>query len=85
MCIYFNVRDRSSALGSCSCGGSLALTLHEGCEDYDSEHQAESANNDVANGQEIVTSAHNVCCGQDETLGPIEHAYVVKLLSERIN
>ena len=82
---WLNLRRRSSALRLCPGGGCLALTLHECCEEDDSEHEAEGSDDDVTNCKEIVATTHNVGCGQHETLGSIEGAHVVESFAECIH
>jgi len=53
------------------------LASHVGDEENDSEHDAESANNDVANCQEIVCAAENVRSGEHEVLVARKGAHVV--------
>ena len=56
------------------------LASHVGNEENDSEHDAESANNDVANCQEIVRAAENVRSGEHEVLVARKGAHIVEVI-----
>ena len=62
-----------------------SFTLHKGGEEDHSEHQAEGADDDVANGKEVVAAAHHVRCRQHEALGTAEGRDIVESLAEAVD
>ena len=58
-------------------GGSAS---HVGDKEDDSEHDAEGADDDVADGKEVVGAAKDVRSGEHEVLAAIERAHVVLVI-----
>ena len=58
----------------------LAFSVHVGNEEDDGEHDAEGADDDVADGEEVVLAAEQVGRRDHEVLVPAEVAHVVVIL-----
>ena len=58
----------------------LAFSVHVSDKEDDAEHDAEGANNNVADGQEVVLATENVSGRNDEVLVPTEAANIVVIL-----
>ena len=64
----------------CNIGPILALSVHVRDEEDDSEHEAESTNDDVAYREEVILSSKEIGCWNDEVLVASETADIVVVL-----
>lgn len=72
-----SVPDLGAVGSSLGVGVRRLLASHVGDEEDDAEHYAQSANNDVADSQEVVGASEHVRGGEDEVLAASEGAHIV--------